>query len=88
MACPQPAAFQDLLRSAEPLRNGRASDWVIVRLAGVMGWWLRTKRASLPAVVALAMVSVAEPLALWTHIDHLDAHLAYMGVATGAWRFH
>ena len=54
---------------------------VIGPVAGVVGWWLRTERTSFVAVVMLAMVSIAEPLALWTHIDHFDAHLAYIGVA-------
>jgi hypothetical protein len=54
---------------------------VIGPIAGLVGWWLTIQRASFTAVVALAAVSVAEPLALWTHIDHFDAHLAYIGVA-------
>jgi hypothetical protein len=54
---------------------------VIGPIAGIVGWWLTIQRASFTAVVALATVSVAEPLALWTHIDHFDAHLAYIGVA-------
>ena len=45
-----------------------------------MGWWLTSQQRSFIAVVTLATVSLAELLALWTHIDHLDAHLAYMGV--------
>lgn len=54
---------------------------VIGPVAGVVGWWLTTERTSFVAVVTLATVSIAEPLALWTHIDHFDAHLAYIGVA-------
>ena len=50
-------------------------------IAGLVGWWLTSTRASFIAVVTLATVSIAEPLALWTHIDHFDAHLAYIGVA-------
>lgn len=64
----------------------RFALWVTVGLAigpvaGVLGWWLTSQRGSFPAVVTLATITVAEPLALWTHIDHLDAHLAYIGVA-------
>ena len=56
-------------------------------IAGVVGWWLTTQRTSFPAVVTLAMVSIAEPLALWTHIDHFDAHLAYLGIAAAGFVF-
>jgi hypothetical protein len=54
---------------------------VIGPVAGVIGWWLTAERTALTAVVAIATASVAEPLALWAHIDHLDAHLAYLIVA-------
>jgi hypothetical protein len=60
---------------------------VIGPIAGLVGWWLTTQRASFTAVVALATVSVAELLALWTHIDHFDAHLAYIGVAVAGFAF-
>lgn len=53
---------------------------VIGPVAGVVGWWLTTARAGV-GVVALAIVSIAEPLALWAHLDHFDAHLAYVAVA-------
>jgi len=53
---------------------------VVGPIAGVIGRWLTTERTVL-AVVLLATVSIAEPLALWAHIDHLDAHFAYFGVA-------
>jgi hypothetical protein len=60
---------------------------VIGPVAGVVGWWLTTQRTSFVAVVTLAMVSIAEPVALWTHIDHFDAHLAYLGVAVAGFAF-
>jgi hypothetical protein len=60
---------------------------VIGPIAGLVGWWLTSQRGSFTAVVALATVSAAEPLALWTHIDHLDAHLAYIGVAAAGLAF-
>jgi hypothetical protein len=60
---------------------------VIGPIAGVMGWCLTTERASFMAVVTLATVSIAEPLALWTHIDHFDAHLAYLSVAAAGFAF-
>lgn len=60
---------------------------VIGPIAGVVGWWLTIERASFTAVVILATVSIAEPLALWTHIDHFDAHLAYIGVAAAGFAF-
>ena len=47
----------------------------------MVGRWLTYHSTILPAVVLLATVSTAEPLALWPHIDHLDAHIAYVGVA-------
>jgi len=50
-------------------------------VAGALGWWLMSRRRAVAAVAVLAAVSIAEPLALWMHIDHLDAHLAYIGVA-------
>jgi hypothetical protein len=59
---------------------------VIGPIAGVVGWWLTSQRGS-TAVVMLATVSVAEPLALWAHIDHLDAHLVYIGVAAAGLAF-
>lgn len=59
---------------------------VVGPLAGVVGWWL-TQRNPFTGVVTLATVSVAEPLALWTHIDHLDTHLAYVGVALAGLAF-
>jgi hypothetical protein len=60
---------------------------VIGPIAGVVGWWLTSQRSSFTAVVTLAAVSVAEPLALWAHIDHLDAHLLYIGVAAAGLAF-
>lgn len=50
-------------------------------IAGLVGWWLTRNNTALVAATALAVVSIAEPLALWAHIDHLDAHLAYVAVA-------
>ena len=61
---------------------------VIGPIAGIVGWWLTSQQRSFTAVVTLATVSIAEPLALWTHIDHLDAHLAYMVWWRLAWLFH
>ena len=60
---------------------------VIGPFAGLLGWRLTSQPGSFTAVVTLATVSVAEPLALWTHIDHLDAHLAYIGVAAAGLAF-
>lgn len=60
---------------------------VIGPVAGVVGWWLKTERTSFVAVVMLATVSIAEPLALWTHIDHFDAHLAYLCVVGAGFAF-
>lgn len=54
---------------------------VIGPVAGVIGWRLTAHRTAFAAVVTLAIVLTAEPLALWAHIDHFDAHLAYLGVA-------
>jgi Family of unknown function (DUF6518) len=60
--------------------------WAIVGLivgpiAGIVGVWLSAENYALVAVVALATITVAEPLALWAHIDHFDAHLAFLLVA-------
>lgn len=60
---------------------------VIGPIAGVVGWALTSQQRSFTAVVMLATVSVAEPLALWTHIDHLDAHLVYLAVAAAGLAF-
>jgi len=60
---------------------------VIGPIAGVVGWWLTTERRSFVAVVMLATVPIAEPLALWAHIDHFDAHLAYLLVAAAGFAF-
>ena len=54
---------------------------VVGPAAGMIGRWLTAERTSLPAAAALAAASIAEPLALWAHIDHLDAHLTYLVVA-------
>jgi hypothetical protein len=54
---------------------------------GVLGWWLTSKRWAVAGVAVLAAVSIAEPLALWLHIDHPDAHLAYIGVAAAGFFF-
>jgi hypothetical protein len=50
-------------------------------VAGVIGWRLTTHRTAFAAVVTVATVLMAEPLALWVHIDHFDSHLAYLSVA-------
>lgn len=49
-------------------------------LSGTVGWWIANQPTMFLPVVSLATVSVAEPVALWAHIDHLDAHIAYVGV--------
>jgi hypothetical protein len=54
---------------------------VVGPIAGIIGWWISDEHTALAAVVTLATASVAEPLALWAHIDRLDAHLAYLSVA-------
>lgn len=66
---------------------------IVGPIAGVAGAWLAAERTGLPAAVALATVSVAEPLALWTHIAHADARVAYalvaaIGVAVPLMRYH
>lgn len=60
---------------------------VIGPVAGVVGWWLKNARTFFVAVVMLTTVSIAEPLALWTHIDHFDAHLAYLSVTAAGFSF-
>jgi hypothetical protein len=60
---------------------------VIGPVAGVVGWWLKSERTSFVAVVMLATVSIAEHLALWAHIDHFHAHLAYLSVAAAGVAF-
>lgn len=66
--------------------------WTIVGLivgpvAGVVGRWLTTEEGMFRAVVMLAAVSIAEPLALWAHIDNFDAHLTYLLVAASGITF-
>jgi hypothetical protein len=60
---------------------------VIGPVAGIIGWWLTTARWAFTAVATLATVAIAEPLALWVHIDHIDSHLAYLGVAAASLAF-
>lgn len=60
---------------------------VIGPISGVVGWWLTAERTAFIAVVSLATVSVAEPLALWPHLDHVDARIAYIILAIGALTF-
>lgn len=62
--------------------------WTVVGLvvgpiAGLVGWWLKADRTARMAAALLTTVSIAEPLALWAHIDHLDAHLVYVAVGLG-----
>lgn len=54
---------------------------IVGPIAGAVGAWLTAERTSLFAATALATISVAEPLALWAHIAHADARVAYVLVA-------
>lgn len=60
---------------------------IIGPIAGVLGRWLSTEPDSFRAVVMLGTVTIAEPLALWAHIDHIDAHLTFVLVATAGVAF-
>lgn len=60
---------------------------VIGPVAGMVGWWLNTQRMNFAAVGMLSTISIAEPLALWAHINHTDAHIAYLGVAIAGLAF-
>lgn len=50
-------------------------------MAGFIGWSANRRPPRVPAIAALAAVSLAEPLALWFHINHVDAHITYVVVA-------
>ncbi|MDF1595703.1 MAG: DUF6518 family protein [Acidimicrobiia bacterium] len=50
-------------------------------VTGVFGWRLAEHRTAFTAVVTVATVLMAEPLALWVHVDHFDSHLACLSVA-------
>lgn len=54
---------------------------VVGPASAVLGRLLAGDPASLVAAAALATAAVAEPLALWAHVDHLDAHITYVVVA-------
>jgi hypothetical protein len=60
---------------------------VVGPIAGWLGWRLRDARTAMPSVVLMSTVSIAEPLALWAHIDHVEAHLAYVVVALSGLAF-
>ncbi|MBK5268652.1 MAG: hypothetical protein JJE47_14590 [Acidimicrobiia bacterium] len=49
--------------------------------SAVVGSGLKNPARKLVAATMLAAVSMAEPLALWAHIDHRDAHITYVIVA-------
>lgn len=49
--------------------------------SAVVGRWLKDPLRKLVAATMLAAISMAEPLALWAHIDHRDAHITYVMVA-------
>lgn len=61
--------------------------WSIVGLivgpvAGVLGRSAGARPPYMLGIAALTTASVAEPLALWKHIDHTDAHIAFVIVAS------
>ena len=49
--------------------------------SAVVGRGLKAPARQLAAATLVAAVSMAEPLALWAHIDHNDAHITYVIVA-------
>lgn len=55
-----------------------AVSLVVGPIAGAVGHLVRNDRRRPFAVTAIAVISVAEPVALWAHIDHLDAHVTYV----------
>jgi hypothetical protein len=60
---------------------------VVGPVAGLVGWLLKSRRTALLAATGVATVSIAEPLALWAHIDHLDAHIVFTAVAVAGVAF-
>lgn len=60
--------------------------WTVIGLmmgpaSAIVGRWLRNPVREVMAVTLLATVSVAEPVALWSHINHIDAQVTYVLVA-------
>ena len=51
---------------------------VIGPISGLLGFFLKVPSHRFLAVALLSSVSIAEPLALWAHIDHVDSHIAYL----------
>lgn len=49
--------------------------------SAVVGRGLKNPDRKLAAATMLAAISMAEPVALWAHIDHRDAHITYIIVA-------
>ena len=49
--------------------------------SALVGRGLKKPARKAAAVTMLAAVSMAEPLALWAHVDHRDAHITYLMVA-------
>ncbi len=54
---------------------------VIGPASAVLGRGLKDPARQLAATTVFAAVSMAEPLALWAHIDHIDARITYVTVA-------
>ena len=59
--------------------------WAVVGLvvgpiSGLAGWWLRDGRLALASVVTLVVVTMAEPLALWPHIESSEARMVFIAV--------
>ncbi len=50
-------------------------------VAALLGWIANLEPPRMLGMAALATASIAEPLALWEHIDHADAHIAFVIVA-------
>lgn len=54
---------------------------VVGPVSAAVGRRLKNPARELAAATTLAAVSMAEPVALWAHIDHRDAHITYVIVA-------
>ncbi len=80
-------AIASLVSDQQALANPRfLLVWTAVGLimgptAAVLGRLSASASAAPFALLALAAASMAEPLALWGHIDHVDAHITYSVVA-------
>ena len=53
---------------------------VVGPVSGLIGWFLREGRLAFASIVALSVVTLAEPIALWPHIAQTDSRIVFVAV--------